>query len=58
MDRADNKAHDPFECQMEGEYGTFQSFQKVDAHQSANTLFTARLGQISSLIVVEFLIFM
>ena len=39
-------------------YRAFQPFQQVDTHQPTNTLLTASLGQILSLIVRQLLIFL
>ena len=44
--------------QLEGINGTFQSFQKVDAHQSADTLLTSGLREVFALVVCHFSIFL
>ena len=51
LNRTINQFLDAHQGQLERMYRAFQPFQQVDTHQPTNTLLTASLGQILSLIV-------
>ena len=58
LNRTINQFLDAHQGQLERMYRAFQPFQQVDTHQPTNTLLTASLGQIFSLIVRQLLIFL
>ena len=58
LNRTIDQFFDPGQSQLERMNRAFQTLQKVNAHQAANTLLTTCLGQVFTLVVGQLFIFL